>query len=414
MDMNIALPDDFILPNYRDGSIANVPATVAALLEVPLTGSACLREDAWQPVAGNVKRVVLLVLDAMGQNLVEQEKNLFAGLVKGKTAVFTSITSVFPSTTVAAMSALWTGYAPAQHGLVGLNLFLPDYDTVGFMLNFRASYDSRADTLIKAGLNPEDFLSVPGFAEQLTAAGIETHAFKSVHIVNSVLSNMHGRGVTKNHGVLSFADMLVQMRQLLESQNRDQPLFVAAYWSTIDSISHQRGWQSAETAAELKALLFQLQTEFLAQLTPRAREDTVFLLVADHGQTLIPINKRIYLEDHPRLSDMLLMFAPGEPRTRYLYCRQGEQTAVLDYINTHLGHAAIALKSDDALAASWFGLQPHAAATVQRVGDILVTMRDGYMLMRQSERKWADAFQATHGGLTKNEMEVPWLAVRLD
>lgn len=413
MDFNNTLPDDFALPNYKDGSIANVPATVAALLGVPFSGLAPLRADAWQLVRDGVKRIVLLVLDAMGGNLVEQERELFAEMVDGKTAVSTTITSVFPSTTVAAMSALWTGYAPAQHGLLGLNLLLPDYDTVGFMLNFRASYDNRADTLIKAGLKPEEFLAVPGFAEQLTNAGVETHAFKSSHIINSVLSDMHGRGVASNHAAFSFADMLVQIRQLLE-RGTERQQFIGAYWSSIDTISHQRGWNSKETAAELNALIFQLQTEFLDKLTPAARKETVFLLVADHGQTLIPMEKRIYLEDHPQLAEMLLLFAPGEPRTRYLYCRQGEQTAVIDYIQTHLNHAALAFKSEDVLAAGWLGPQPHAAAAPKRAGDIIVTMRDGYMLMRQAERSWADPFQATHGGMVKAEMEVPWFAFRLD
>ncbi|MEM7117746.1 MAG: alkaline phosphatase family protein [Chloroflexota bacterium] len=413
MDVNDLLPEDFILPNYRDGSIANVPATVAALLGVPFDGLAPLRAEAWKSVGGGAKRVVLLVLDAMGQNLVEQEEALFARLIQGKTAVSTHLTSVFPSTTVAAMSALWTGYAPAQHGLVGLNLALPDYDTVGFMLTFRASYDNRSDTLIRAGLKPEEFLAVPGFAEQLAAAEVETHAFKSAHIIHSALSNMHGRGVAKNYPVYSFADMLVQMRQLLEHETEKQ-LLVSAYWSSIDTLSHQRGWNSPATAAELRSLIGQLQTAFLQQLSPAACKDTVFLLVADHGQTLIPQEKRIYLEAHPELAEMLLLFAPGEPRTRYLYCRQGEQTAVLDYINTNLSHAALAFKSEDVLAAGWLGPQPHAVATPKRVGDVVVTMRDGYMLMRQSERSWADPFKATHGGLVKAEMEVPWFALRLD
>ena len=50
-------PDEFLPPDYSGGSIANVPATVAALLDVPFVGLPPLRNELWQSLAG-VKRVV--------------------------------------------------------------------------------------------------------------------------------------------------------------------------------------------------------------------------------------------------------------------------------------------------------------------------------------------------------------------
>lgn len=411
INQTILLPDEFFPPDYLGGSIANVPATIAALLDVPFVGLPPLHPELWWPLRGNVKRVVLLVLDALGQNLIEREQAAVAELL-AQTAVSGQLTSVFPSTTVAALSSFWTGYGPAQHGMAGLNLFMPEYDTVSFMLQFRASYDKTADTLVNAGLKPETFLAVPGFAEQLAAAGVPTHAFKGHELIKSALSQMHGRGVTGNHGAYSVADMLVQMRQLLEAKPGER-LFLSAYWPTIDSISHRRGWDSAATAAELETLLFQLQTQLLQQLSPAARRDTLFLLVADHGQTASPISQHIYLDDHPELEQMLLLFAPGEPRTRYLYARQGEQTAVSDYITHHFGDAAVVLPSQVALEAGLLGPLPHATAVSRRVGDLLVTMRSGHLFLRRSEKTWIDHFCATHGGMLAAEMQVPWFGLRL-
>ena len=84
---NLNLPESFLLPNYADGSIANVPATVAALLDAPFTGLAPLRDALWQPLRGDAKRVVLLVIDSLGWQLVQQERPLFEGITAGKTAV---------------------------------------------------------------------------------------------------------------------------------------------------------------------------------------------------------------------------------------------------------------------------------------------------------------------------------------
>ena len=82
------------------------------------------------------------------------------------------------------------------------------------MLDFSPLFYKARDALVEAGLDPKTFLQHPGVGEQLAAAGIPTFAFKGYEIVDSVLSQMHGRGVTESFGIVTFADMLVQMRRL--------------------------------------------------------------------------------------------------------------------------------------------------------------------------------------------------------
>src|SRR5688500_6133824 len=97
------LPDEFIRPAYNGRSIANVPATVAALLGAPFGGLPALEDSLWRPLSGDVQRVVVLLVDAFGWNLFQQEESRLAGLVQ-RAAVRGSLTSIFPSTTVAALS----------------------------------------------------------------------------------------------------------------------------------------------------------------------------------------------------------------------------------------------------------------------------------------------------------------------
>jgi hypothetical protein len=108
----LSLPAEFVPPDYEGGTIANVPATVAALLEAPFAGLPPLRDELWRPLTG-VKRVVVLLVDAWGWNLLEQERDNLARLL-GRTAVSGQVTSIFPSTTMAALSSVWTGTAPGE------------------------------------------------------------------------------------------------------------------------------------------------------------------------------------------------------------------------------------------------------------------------------------------------------------
>lgn len=404
-------PDEFTWPDYTGGSIANIPATVAALLEAPFHGLPPLRPTLWQPLAGRVRRVVVLVLDAFGWNLFQRERERLLALLDPPT-VEGQITSVFPSTTVNALSCIWTGAAPAQHGLVGLHLFFPHFAVLGQMLSLTPEFFHAPDALVRAGLNVDGFLTAPLAATQLKAAGVSTHAWKGWDIVDSSLSRMHSRDVAARHGATSLADMLTQISAFLESQ-LSRRLYIYAYWPTIDTLSHTYGWDGASVAAEAQALFYQIQTFFLNRLSPTARAGTVFILTADHGQTLAPAHERVLIEDHPDLQRLLLMRNAGEPRVPYLYARQGCVDDVVTYINTYLSERAHALPAEAALAAGLLGPPPHAAVARERLGDVVMILRGGAAYVNPHEKEKAQRFRGLHGGLTAAEMQAPWLAFRL-
>lgn len=404
------LPDEFILPAYDGRSIANIPAAAAEILHVPFQGLPPLHADLWQPLAGGAKRVVLLVLDAFGWNLLQAEAANLERLVK-KAGVVGQLTSIFPSTTVAALSSLWTGAAPAQHGMLGFTMFLPEFATATEMLRFTPVFAHHPNALVEAGLEPEAFLHWPGMAEQLARFGVPTYSFKGREIVGSALSKMHGRGLAADQGVVTFADMLTQMGQLLH-EKADESLFVFGYWPVIDTLSHFRLWDGAATRAEARQLFHQIEHEFLNRLTAVARQDTLFFITADHGQVALP--DYIFLEDHPRLQEMLLMRPTGEHRVSYLYAKHGRTDDILHYLQTHLSHALVAVRSDEALAAGLFGPAPHTAVALDRLGDITVIMRGGYRLLIRAQEKKARQMIGGHGSMTHAEMLTPWLGYRLD
>jgi hypothetical protein len=242
------LLDEFTLPNYIDGSIANVPATIAALLGTPFSGLPALPTAVYAPLGEDVRRVVLLVIDAWGLNYLASPAEEVAA-VGMRTAVSHQLTSIFPSTTVAALSSFWTGVAPAQHGMMGLNIFFPQMAAGGQMIHISpvfAKFGTYADQLVEAGLDVENFLDFPGFAAQLEAAGVETHAIKGREIVDSALSRMHGRGLTGNHGAVSFADMLVQTRELLAAAP-EKRMFISTYWPYCGFNEPSYGWNHPRT-----------------------------------------------------------------------------------------------------------------------------------------------------------------------
>lgn len=406
------LPDEFVPPDYLSGSIANIPATVASLLQVPFDGLPALREPLWRPFSGRIERVVVLLVDSLGWDFYLRSKPEI-DWSSSHLEIETKITSVFPSTTVAALCSLWTGYAPAQHGLVGLRLFFPQEATLASMLRFSPTFASFPNSLIDAGIKPEAFLHVPGFAQSLASYGIKTHSFKGTHIAHSALSRMLDRGVEHIHGIVTATDLFVQLRDLLEETN-GQSLYIHAYWSTVDTLCHAYGPQHPSVNAEIKSVFNLLKTEFLDRLSPRARKGTVLFITGDHGHVAAPAEQIINIDEDPTFNEMLLMRPAGEPRTPYLYARQGCQSTLLSYLKEEYPEELVAMPSVQALTNGLLGPKPHAPDIARRLGDVLATMRQNYNLLTGPEIDVPHLMKGRHGGMTAAEMEVPWLGIKLD
>jgi hypothetical protein len=404
--------EEFVVPDYMGTTLANIPATVASLLGAPFQGLPPLYEEHWRPFQGKTKRVVVILLDAFGWNLFQQERPHLGWLV-GQTAVESKLTSIFPSTTVAALSSLWTGYAPAQHGLVGLRLLFPEFATLGQMIRFSPNFLNLPESLVNAGTTPETFLAVPGFAKQLAAAGIPAHSFKGKDIMQSALSRMHDRGISKQHSYVTSADMFVQLRQLLE-ETAGETLYANAYWPAIDTITHLQGPQGISVAAELHAVLSQLKTELFDKLSPAARANTALFITGDHGQIETNPEHSINLAHYSGITDNMLMRPGGEPRVLYIHARQGRKEALINYINEALSEAAIAFDAGEVLASGLLGPEPYAPKSRERMADVVVLMRDNYLIFDPDEWHKREILFGRHGGMKAAEMEIPWLGIKLD
>jgi hypothetical protein len=86
----------------------------------------------------------------------------------------------------------------------------------------------------------------------------------------------------------------------------------------------------------------------------------------------------------------------------------------MDYLQSELKQELVAWEAVEALDSGLLGPPPHSPKALERVGDIIATMQQGYLLLTSKEMERASRFQGRHGGLTTDEMEVPWLGFRLD
>ncbi|MEP7200834.1 MAG: alkaline phosphatase family protein [Chloroflexota bacterium] len=411
----LGLPDHFVAPNYDGRSIVNVPSSIVKTFGGKMR-TAPLDPLILGALARGVKRIVFVVVDALGYDKLNEAldanpHNGFHALLKDG-GQLVPLTSVFPSTTTAALTALWSGYTPAEHGFMGYQLFLREFGIRSQMISFDPAAMDRLGSgqLVAAGLKPEEFLAVPSLPQTLTEYDVPVYNVIEQPFVKSALSRAQIRGQRETRGFVSSSDMWVTLRAWLEQRKAERALFVA-YWSAVDTIAHHYGPASETIVSEVNNFAYSFEREFLTRLSPAAREGTLFLLTADHGQIATPPADAVYMRDHPKLRDYLLMAYTGDPRAAYLYVRNGELNAARDYIETHLANQFFVLDSQVALRAGLFGGGKHSPETRYRIGDLTVLPRAHEILWERDE---PPKMLGRHGGLDAQEMLVPLIAARLD
>ncbi|MFN8476093.1 MAG: alkaline phosphatase family protein [Anaerolineae bacterium] len=406
--------DNAIFPYYDGLSVANVAPTFAALMGVDLQASHPLWEPLWQPWQGRVRRVVLVILDALGYMALSEAMAADETLAFHRVAragMLSPLTSVFPSTTTAATTSFSTGRAPVEHGMLGYELFLREFSRTANMILLSAHRARRAGELEALGLNYDTFIPVPSVAQRLATEGIPTHVLLPSDIRDSGLSRLQYRGANI-HSYYTPADMWVGLRHLLIAGPREA--YISVYWPGVDTIAHRRGPDTEMHAAEVRSLAYSLGRELLDGLPSGARSKTLLVISADHGQVRSRPEDIVDIAHHPGLAQRLQFDPTGEARTAYLFARQGEKSPLLGYLRDNLAKQFAAWDSDAAFASGIFGTGEPMAEARSRMGDIVLAARKTYSLHAEGVHLLPDKMPGRHGSLSPAEMLTPWLAAHLE
>lgn len=412
----LELGDGFVYPDYAGGSILNLPDSICSLLGVPGMGEGALRPELLAPLGSDVQRVILILMDALALHRLRRWMRDGTAPVWGRLAdegLLAPITSITPSTTSAALTSLWTGRSPARHGIAGYELWLKEYGVVANMI-FHAptSYRSGGGSLMLAGFKPEEFLGLPTFGSHLAAHRVRTYALQHHSILRSGLSQMFFKDVLVE-GFTTTADLCINLRHLVEyhAPGRGQERqYIWVYVGEVDHFGHLYGPDEERTAAEFAGFSHAFEQLFLQRLSVAARKGTLVILTADHGQIPTRQDTRYELRSHPGLARQLHILPTGENRLTYLFLRPGQSQAVRKYIEQAWPGQFVCLDPAYAIQTGLFGPgQPHPRLP-DRLGDLIVMARgDAYLW-------WADQenfLLGRHGGLSAEEMVVPFLAARL-
>jgi hypothetical protein len=409
---NLDLGENLVYPHYEGYSILNIPPSLCGWLEAPGFGSEPLRYPELNNLTQGIRRVIFILMDALGLALFQ------SWLDKAQLPVWQSLlgegllvplTSLSPSTTSSALTTLWYGRSPAEHGIAGYELWLREYGvTANMILHSPITYRNDTGSLAKAGFQPETYLPFTSLGTHLGAHGVKPYVFQHASILHSGLSKMLYKDV-ETRSFNTSTDLWLNLRDLVNGHPAERQ-FIWVYWSEVDHYSHQYGPEDERPAAEFATFSQTMEKLLLKQLRPDVRSDTLLILTADHGQISTPQSPHYDLRNHPNLLRRLHILPTGENRFQYLFARPGQVEAVQAYYQRSWPRQFSFIDPAQAVEAGLFGPgQPHPQL-MDRLGDLLALAQGNHYLW------WANKdnpLLGRHGGLSPEEMLVPFLVARL-
>lgn len=381
-------------------------------MEIPGFGINPLRIEELNGLAQGVRRIIFILMDALGLQLFQimLEKALlpvWENLLQE--GLLVPLTSLSPSTTSTALTSLWTGRSPAEHGIIGYELWLKEYGIVtNMILHAPISYRNDTGSLTKAGFQPETYLPFTNLGTYLGAHGVKPYAFQHHSILRSGLSQMLYKDV-ETRSFNTSTDLWLNLRDLVNGRPTERQ-FIWVYWGEVDHYSHQYGPQDERPAAEFATFSLTFEKLLLNQLRSDVRHDTLLILTADHGQIYTPLSPHHDLRNHPSLIQRLHILPTGENRFQYLFVRPGQVEAIHEYYQRNWPRQFSFIEPSHAARTGLFGPGNAHPQLFDRLGDTLALAQGSAYLW------WANKdnpLLGRHGGLTSEEMLVPFLMARL-
>jgi len=383
---------EFYFPDYDGGSTINLMSSIAKAFGGN-TGHKelkILKSDELK--SGNV---VLFLIDGFGYEFLKKfgKDTIFERNLRGK------MTTVFPSSTSAAITAINTGLTPQEHGMTGWHMHLKELGTQIIPLPFiyrlnRSSLSEAYDIKKLFRLRPFYNLIRKGKAYNVMPEAIAGSDFTLA---------ISGKSKRLSYG--SLDDCLRKVKKIAKLNGKRKFIFV--YYPIHDDMSHDLGVHSKQ----VKKHFNNLAKKFEAFSDSLKKFNTKIIVAADHGE--VDIKDPIYLDDHPKLRDMLVMPLCGEIRFAYAYVKSGKSKDFEKYVRTKFKKYCKLYKSEELIKKGVFGKFKIHDRFRDRIGDYVLIARRNYgiidKLANNKDRKRHNV--SDHGGLTKEELFVPLIFI---
>jgi len=358
----------FRAPDYDGGNLLNLVAEIEGRLGGDPRHRG-LSADLAETIP-DAASYVLVLFDGLGDRQLDHPS---AGSLRDHRAG--ALDSPFPATTTVSLATIATGLSPAEHGLLGYQLWLPDLDAVANTIKWTTLWGVPLD------IDTASFLPAPNLWERLGSAGVESITLQPWNFEKSPMSRMLYRGA-RFEPWADEADAVEAATSLAGEPGR----LVFLYVPHVDFAAHVGG-QHDPGYHEAMAIVDRLWD----RLARRLPSGTVAVGTADHGHVDIPLTNQIEITRSAQ--EGLILY--GDARTMFV---RGDGAALADDPPvTWLPRSEIE---------HWWGPGRRHPEFQHRAPDGVLVADDGFAILH---RHSDDSLIGQHGAPTDAELRVPVL-----
>lgn len=396
-------------PAYGGRSIVNVAVSAYRAAGGPEGGEPALApplDPALDPFGGRRAEgtVVVFLVDGLGWSTLAAWGATGSEAARRWAGRARPITTVFPTTTTAALASLSTGTAPAVHGLVGYRQYLPRFGVVADLLRMTPAGLPGGELLVGPHWTPADVAGAPTlFRRGLAATVVTRDRFKGTGFTRLLYDG------AELVGYATATDLAEELRGVLDRSR--PPAAVFLYWDELDTIQHLKGPTPALIALELEQVAGVI-AHVAQRLAPERRRATTLLVTGDHGQVRAELAHRVAVDEIPSVVREMARPLAGDRRAGFLAARPGRAEALRRELEPHLPPGARVIGMREALEGGLFGGPPYHPEVHDRLGDLLVLVPSpaGLTYRVPGGAIPTRHLFGAHGGIEPEELIVPLLA----
>ena len=345
---------------------------------------------------------IYMLLDGLGMNLINKYGDSACSFFSDH--LFDTLSTVFPSTTTAAIPSLLSGKLPIQHGAIGWTLYMKEY---GRLINYLPLTDMLSGkTLSEKDYLVYDFVGTDGFFQQLhqNNSKVDLHYLSPDYIVNSPFTQKMVKPA-KTHGYTSFEDMLFIIEGICRYAK--QETCIVCYSTQPDGFEHKHGVFSQE----VKDYLLKINDE-MSDFGQRLKGlDAELFITSDHG--LIDIEEYLFLNEIPELFECLLLPTFPEPRFISFFVKETKKKKFVETFR-RFENDFLLLTKEEFLEKKIMGTGDKHKKIEDFIGNfVAIAIGSKAMIMSYPDKKNQILLKAHHAGLTKDEMQIPLIWKKL-
>ena len=375
------------MPNYQH-CILNTITSILKYYNVATPHSSLNSLD--KKLNKKYKNIILLVLDGMGSDLLD---NISPDGYLKKNQI-DCVTSVYPSTTTAALTTYYSGKPPYETGWIAWSQYFKEYGRTIDMFSHKESYLGQTPDYSRLNVF-EGIMNYLTVFEMIEKASPNVKAYEVTPLYSERRSK---RTLTADN----FDELIDHINVLCQTTDEK---FIMAYCDNPDSLLHKYGTSSSEVYNFVTTA-----QEKIDKLYSQLPEDTLLIISADHGHK--DVEKCYTLLDYPEIQECLIMPAYLESRVISFWVKENMKKEFEERFNKVFRNEFWLLTKEEFLKKNFLGFgQKHPKIDDFLGNYIALSISSSIIRIESFLAEGKTIKKSTHCGLSKEEMEVPLIVI---